>query len=570
MTKGIGTMADAAVNQADVILSGGQIFTGQGQPLAGHAVLIAEGRILGVVPAAAADRHRGPATEVVELDGALLSPGFQDAHIHPVGGGVELLQCSLADSADAAETLRRVADYAAANPEGWILGGGWSMDHFPGGAPARGLLDAVVGDRPVLVASRDHHSVWASTAAIRLAGLDAGTPDPVDGRIEREADGFPAGTFHEGAGDLFDAVKPVIDADLAYAGLLRAQSELLKLGVTGWQDAMIGVAASLPANLPAYRRALAEDTLIAHVRGAQWWLRDTGAEQISGIVELRDEFERLGDDRFTLGTVKIMVDGVAENFTAAMTSPYLDAHGHETANSGLSFIDPERLADYVTELDRLGFQVHFHALGDRAVQEALDAVAAARAANGASDRRHHLAHLQVVSEADALRFPELDAVANLQALWACHETQLDELTLPFLRDGMEARQYPFGDLDRAGARLAAGSDWPVSSADPLAAIHIAVNRVSPGSDDAPLGGPKQRLDLATAFAAYTSGSAFVNHRDHDTGTIAAGFRADLVVIEPNPFAVPADRIHESRVVSTWVGGVPVYVRDQVEPAVAAV
>lgn len=562
-------MADAAVNRAgepaDVILTGGQIFTGAGQPLTGQAVLIADGRILGIVPEQSLEGHQGPATEVIDLEGALLSPGFQDAHIHPVGGGVELLQCSLAESADAAETLERVAAYAADNPaadgDGWILGGGWSMDHFPGGAPTRGLLDAVVGDRPVLVASRDHHSVWASTAAIRLAGLDASTPDPVDGRIEREADGFPAGTFHEGAGDLFDGVKPEIDDELAYAGLLRAQSELLALGITGWQDAMIGTVATMPPNLPAYRRALEEDTLIAHVRGAQWWVRDTGAEQIAGMVERREEFDRLGDDRFTLGTVKIMVDGVAENFTAAMKSPYLDAHGHETDNAGLSFIDPERLTDYVTELDRLGFQVHFHALGDRAVQEALDAVQAARAANGASDGRHHLAHLQVVSAEDATRFPELGAIANLQALWACHETQLDELTLPFLQDELEARQYPFGDLDRAGARLAAGSDWPVSSADPLAAIHIAVNRVSPGSTDAPLGGAQQRLDLATAFAAYTSGSAYVNHRDHDTGTIAAGYRADLVVIEPNPFAVPADRIHESTVVSTWVGGVPVYVRD---------
>lgn len=546
---------------ADVILTGGRIFTGTGQPVDGHAVVVSEGRIVAIVPQDAVDEHRGPQTQIVDLDGRLLSPGFQDAHIHPVGGGVELLQCSLSESADAAETLERIAAYAAENPDGWILGGGWSMDHFPGGAPVRGLLDDIVGDRPVLLASRDHHSVWASSAAIRAAWLDASTPDPVDGRIEREADGQPAGTFHEGAGDLFNAVKPAIDDDLAYAGLLRAQSELLSLGITGWQDAMVGVVATMPSNLPAYRRALDEDTLIAHVRGAQWWQRDTGAEQIAGMVERREEFDKLGDDRFALGTVKIMVDGVAENFTAAMSQPYLDAHGHDTSNAGLSFIRPDLLAGYVTELDKLGFQVHFHALGDRAVVEALDALQAARDANGEADHRHHLAHLQVVSEEDAARFPALDAVANLQALWACHETQLDELTLPFLHDELQTRQYPFGDLDRAGTRLAAGSDWPVSSADPIAAIHIAVNRVSPGSGDEPLGGERQRLDLETAFAAYTSGSAYVNHRDHDTGSIAPGYRADLVVIEPDPFSVPADSIHACSVVSTWVGGVPVYVRD---------
>ncbi|TAM71094.1 MAG: amidohydrolase [Microbacteriaceae bacterium] len=547
---------------ADVIVTGGRVFTGTGRPLSGHAVVISDGRIVDVVAEDAVSDYRGPSTRVVDVAGRLVAPGFQDAHIHPVGGGVELMQCSLAEAEDAADTLNRIGAYATENPEGWILGGGWSMDHFPGGAPSRRLLDEIVRDRPVLLSSRDHHSVWASSAAIRAAGIDASTPDPVDGCIEREADGFPAGTFHEGAAELFADARPAIDDDLAYAGLLRAQEGLLKLGITGWQDAMVGEGfAGMPGNLPAYRRALAENTLVAHVVGAQWWVRDAGAEQIAGMIERRAEFAAIDDDRLRLGTVKIMVDGVAENFTAAMKTPYLDAHGHETENSGLSFIDPQRLREYVTELDREGFQVHFHALGDRAVQEALDAVEAAREANGASDGRHHLAHLQVVAEDDAARFAPLGAVANLQTLWACHEAQLDELTLPFLQPELEARQYPFGDLQRAGARFAAGSDWPVSSADPIAAIHIAVNRVSPGGDDAPLGGAGQRLDIETAFAAYTSGSAYVNHRETDTGYLTPGYRADFVVIEPDPFTVPAEDIYKSVVVSTWIGGAPVYVRN---------
>lgn len=539
---------------ADVIFTGGPVFTGAGAPVTGHAVVVSGGRILAVVPEAEAEAHRGDGTRVVDLGGALLSPGFQDAHIHPVGGGVELLQCNLAEAVDAEDALRRIADYAAANPDGWILGGGWAMDHYAGGAPTRHSLDAVVGDRPVLLSNRDHHGVWASTAAIRLAGLDAATPDPADGRIEREPDGFPAGTFHEGAGDAFDPVLPPVDEELVYAGLLRAQSELLALGITGWQDALIGSAAGIPENLAVYRRALEEGALVAHVVGAQWWARSGGAEQVAEMVARRDELAAVDPERFQLGTVKIMVDGVAENHTAAMKAPYRDGHGHDTDNAGLSFIDPELLRDYVTALDREGFQVHFHALGDRAVQEALDAVEAARAANGATDGRHHLAHLQVVAEDDVPRFAELDAIANLQALWACHEPQLDELTLPFLQEEAEARQYPFGDLRRHGARLAAGSDWPVSSANPIEAIHIAVNRVSPGSDDEPLGGPHQRLDLETAFAAYTSGSAYANHRDHDTGSIAPGYLANLVVIEPNPFDAPADAIHLSAVTSTWVEG----------------
>ncbi|MCP2371613.1 hypothetical protein BJ978_002289 [Agromyces terreus] len=549
----------------DILFTGGPVFTGTGSPVHGHAVGVRDGRIVALVPESRAASLVGADTRVIDLAGALLAPGFQDAHIHPVGGGVELLQCDLTGATDAADAVARVLAYALEHPdEPWVLGGGWSMHDFPGGSPVRGLLDAVVPDRPVLLMSRDHHSTWANSAAIRLAGIDADTPDPSDGRIEREHDGRPAGTFHEGAGDLFAGVRPEIDDDLKYRGLLRAQELLLSLGVTGWQDAMVAVeSAATPDPTAAYLRAVEEGTLRGHVVGAQWWERSAGLEQVDAMLRRRDAVAAVVDPRrLSLGTAKIMVDGVAENQTAAMLAPYRDAHGHATGNRGLSFLDPDVLRQAVAALDAAGMQVHFHALGDRAVREALDAVEAARAANGPTDGRHHLAHLQIVAESDAARFAPLDAAANLQALWAAHEAQLDELTLPFLEDGAEARQYPFGDLVRGGARLAAGSDWPVSSADPLAAIHIAVTRIAPDADAGtePLGGVHQRLDLETAFAAYTSGSAWVNHRDHDTGHVREGYLANLVVVEPNPFDLPAAAIHTAAVASTWIEGEPVYVR----------
>lgn len=546
----------------EVLFTGGAVFTGAGTPLTGMAVAMRDGRIAAIVPDAEAAALVGPHAQRVELDGALLSPGFQDSHIHPISGGVESLQCDLTESADAADTIRRIAEYAAATPgEEWILGGGWSMDHFDGGAPTRELIDAVVADRPVLVMSRDHHSVWANSAAISRAGLDAGTADPADGRIERDAVGAPAGTFHEGAGDLFDVVKPQASAELIYSGLLRAQERLIAFGITGWQDAWVGADGPGLGTIEAYERALAEGALLVHVTGSQWWERDRGLEQIDEKVARRDAAIAAGTaDRFALGTVKIMVDGVAENQTAAMIEPYRDAHGHDTHNHGISFVDPELLREAVTRLDAAGMQVHFHALGDRAVRDALDAVGAARAANGPSDARHHLAHLQVVTEQDAARFAEVDATANLQMLWATHEEQLDTLTLPFLHETAAARQYPFGDLARGGARLAAGSDWPVSTADPLAAIHIGVTREVPGSDAGPLGGPHQRLDLEAAFAAYTSGSAYVNHRDHDTGSIREGYLANLVVIDPNPFELAPEALHEARVRETWIDGERVFAR----------
>lgn len=247
-----------------------------------------------------------------------------------------------------------------------------------------------------------------------------------------------------------------------------------------------------------------------------------------------------------------MQDGVAETGTAALLAPYLDGCGCATTNRGTSFVDPAELRRHVTELDALGFQVHFHALGDRAVREALDAVQAARAANGRTDTRPHLAHLQIVHPDDIPRFRELGATANIQPLWAAHEPQMDELTIPFLGAGRAALQYPFGALLRSGATVAAGSDWPVSSPDPLHGIHTAVNRITPGGEG-PAFLPEQRISLTAAIAAYTAGSAYVNHLD-DTGSIRPGALADLVVLDGDPYAGPPEEIGATRVLRTYVGG----------------
>jgi predicted amidohydrolase YtcJ len=517
----------------------------------------------GVILALASDEQLavliGPDTTVVDLAGGLLLPGFQDAHAHPIAGGVELLQCDLVGAADAAECLARVAEYAREHPDtGWIVGAGWSMEFFEGGTPTAAALDAVVADRPVMLHNRDHHGLWVNSMALALANIDAATPDPSDGRIQRLADGSPSGTLHEGAAALVERLAPAVDADLAYMGLLRAQQELFALGITSWQDAMVGDVFGLPDTAEVYRRAVGEGTLLARVVGAQWWQRDRGVEQLQRMLSRRDEIARLGHpERLRLDSVKIMVDGVAENFTAAMLKPYLDAHGHPTGNDGHSFLDPEALADAAVAIDAAGMQVHFHALGDRAVREALDAVQRAQEANGVTDGRHHLAHLQVVDITDVPRFAALGAAANIQAFWASHEPQMDELTIPFLDPSAVDRQYVFAELRDAGARLVGGSDWPVSTADPLEAAHAAVNRVDSGEDAPPLG-PEQALDLATFLSAYTAGSAWVNHRDDTTGRLEVGHAADVVVLDRDPFTRPNDEIADARVVGTWVDGVRVF------------
>ncbi|MEO7146831.1 MAG: amidohydrolase family protein [Terrimesophilobacter sp.] len=377
--------------------------------------------------------------------------------------------------------------------------------------------------------------MWVNTRALELAGITDATPNPVDGRIERDHSGRPSGTLHEGASHAVSALLPMVSDAFAALGLRRSQGYLHSLGVTAWQDALLGAGLGLKDATDTYLEALAAGELTMRVIGAMWWEREGGAEQVESLIARRDRVAAADPTgKFRASSVKIMVDGVAENFTDAMSEPYLDASGYATNNSGLSFIPPDDLTRYVTALDAAGFQVH------------------------------HLAHLQVISPADVPRFTELGAIANLQMLWATHEEQLDELTIPFIEPSLADRMYPFGDLEKAGATLAAGSDWPESTPDPIAAIHIGVNRMI-DADTPALGGEAQRLTLAEAVTAYTWGSALVNGLDHETGRIERGFLADLAGIDRNIFERPAEEIGRAQVRLTFSGGAVVHDRDQANP-----
>ena len=552
------------MTRAQLAFVNGAVYTVDATRSRAQAVAVADGRISAVGTDEEIRDAVGPGTEVVDLTGRMLLPGFQDAHCHPPSGGLDMIQCDLNDIYTEPEYLEIVAAYAARHPDRpWIQGGGWYMAAFPGGAPRRSKLDAIVPDRPVLLFSRDGHSAWANSRALEVAGISAATQDPPDGRIERDADGSPAGTLHDGAANLVPAPDPTPDE--LTEGLRLGQEYLHSLGITAWQDAIVG---GFYDTLPTYRAVAEAGHLTARVVGALWWDRHRGEEQIDELVELRAAGQ-VG--RFRPTSVKLMQDGIIEGFTAAMIEPYLDADGKPSDRSGPSFIEPAALDRAVTRLDALGFQCHFHAIGDRAVRESLDAIEAALEANGPYDHRHHIAHIQVVHPDDVPRFRRLRTVANGQPLWACYDSQMEELTIPFLGEERTSWQYPFGSLVRAGATLAFGSDWSVSSPNPLEEIHVAVNRRALPDGLVESGGsrraveevflPDERLDLATAIAAFTIGSAYVNHLDDETGSIEVGKQADLAIVDRDLFALPPDEIASARVDATYVGGASVFRRD---------
>ena len=535
---------------AEFLFCHGTVFDGRRFLPAGSAVRVRSGRIVGVEGPDA----KAAAATVVDLAGGTLLPGFIDAHMHPVFAGDQLRRCDLSGAVTQDAYLRIIRDYVDRNPgDGWVTGGGWSMEAFPGGVPTAAPLDEITPDRPVYLPNRDGHGAWVNSKAMQLAGITRDSLNPADGRIERDANGDPVGMLQEGAANLVSRLLPELTEEDRDEALRLAQDYLLSLGITGWQDAIVGRSHKSGDPVPAYLRAAGRGMLRANVVGALWWDRHRGMDQLAELIEQRDLAPA---GRFRATSVKMMLDGVAENHTAAMLEPYQDGHGCDTDVSGLDFIDPAELPRFVTALDREGFQVHFHALGDRAVRNALDAVAAARAANG-DGQRHHLAHLQVVHPDDIGRFTELGATANIQAVWAAHEPQMDELTIPFLGERRSAWQYPFRSLHAAGAALCGGSDWPVSSPNPLSAAHVAVNRIVPDGPGRGTGDPflpEPQLDLTTFLAAYTCGSARINGLEPTAGAVRAGLDADFAMVDADLSRIDSHEIGQAAVTQTWIRG----------------
>lgn len=532
---------------ADLVYQGGAVYTVDPKLPWAQAVAVKDGQIVYVGDDSGVEAWIGSGTEVLHLEGKMVLPGFHDAHVHPVTGGIELGECDLNGLTSGQAVLEAVASCAGRDPAGgWIRGGGWDLPLFPGANPSRTLLDEVVSDRPIFLTAADGHSAWVNSRALELAGVTADTPDPPNGRIERDrGTGEPSGTLREAAMRLVSRHLPAYDARDYAEGLRRALARANAYGIT----ALVEADASAPV-LAAYRRLDSLGELTARVTASLAVRLEAGAAQIDSLVGVRASTERA---LLRAHGAKLFADGVIESRTAAVLDPYLDGSG-----SGALNLEPSALTDLVAGLDRAGFQVHIHAIGDRAVRVSLDAIEAARTANGPRDARHHLAHIQLIDPADQPRFAQLGVVANFQPLWAYADSYIRDLTEPALGPERSRWLYPIASVVRTGAHVAFGSDWSVSSMNPLDGIQVAVTRRAPSDSAGPAWIPEERIDLASAIRFYTIEGAYLQFEDDRTGSIAVGKDADLIVVDRNLFEIPPERIHEARVLLTHLRGREVF------------
>ncbi len=541
---------------ADLALTGGAVYTLDAARSWAQAVAIRAGRIVYVGSDAGIAPWIGAKTRVVALGDRMLLPGFQDAHVHPVTGGLELTLCNLNELATRAAVVEKVRACAAQQPGEWLVGGGWALPIFPGGNPERALLDELSPERPAYLSAADGHSAWVNSRALALAKIDAKTPDPPNGRIERgPTGGEPTGTLRESAMDLVARLLPVPTPEELQTGLRRARDHLNALGITAAQEASADRAA-----LEAYRATERRGELTLRIVAALGTAKiaeelppaaRADPEAIAArLAALRSEF---ASRRLYPTAAKIFADGVIEARTAAMLEPYRDRPGWR----GEPNLPPDELDALVAALVQQGFSVHIHAIGDRAVRMGLDALEAAGALRGAGDLRHQLAHIEVIQPEDMLRFRTLGAIANFQPLWAYADPYITDLTLPALAPETVRRIYPIGSAERAGAMLAFGSDWSVTSPNPLAGIQVAVTRQGLDGASEPFL-PDEAIRLDTALAAYTIGSAYALGLEAETGSIEVGKLADLVVLSHDLFSLPPGRIATARVLLTLLEGAPVY------------
>lgn len=537
---------------AELVLRGGAVFTADAARPTASAVAVRGGRIVYVGDDEGAAALVGDGTRLIEIGSGIVLPGLHDSHVHVAAGGLGLAACDLSGDETAQAVAAHIAACARDNPgSAWVTGRGWQLGVFPEAHPKREQLDAVVPDRPAFFMAADGHSAWVNSRALAAAGVTAATPDPPGGRIERDpATNEPTGTLRETAVIAVRRLVPPPSAAEIRAGIVRAIALANSFGITSVHDANVAEPLLEPYLALDRENALnARVTLAAQVNLLMTSTSEVPAE-VERIARLREQYRGA---RLRISAAKLAVDGALEARTAALLEPY--AGGED---SGATMMQPEVFTATLLALDRLGMQAHVHVIGDRAARIALDAVAAARAANGADGPMHQLAHLQLVHAADIARFAPLRVAANVQALWAYRDEETIELVEPAIGPERAGRLYPYGSLERAGATLVGGSDWSVTSMNPLPAIEIGVTRRGARQPAGPAWLPAETVTLDAMLLAYTIHGARLQLHEDEVGSITVGKAADLVVFDRNLRSIPATEINGARVLYTFVDGTQVH------------
>jgi predicted amidohydrolase YtcJ len=551
----LGISAAAAPPPADLVLLHGKIYTEDAGRRVVQALAVRGNGIVAVGTDQAVASFIGPNTRKRDLGGRSVLPGIIDAHTHPAQSAQDLGKCSLDDKAlRPAQIKTLVAACLKAQPGERSQWFEVVMVNPSALTLSLADLDSMLPDRPLLLSGSDGHTVWANSLALKASAIDAATQDPVGGRIERDAAGRATGTLRDVAAEIAFGAKPRPSLDVEAAQLDRALHSMRAVGLTSVQDAAVD-----DHTMQIYQRLYDTHRLNMRVRGSLWLknLHEPAADLIARASAFRTKWA-IDPDFLRADAVKIFADGVIEypSQTAALLEPYLDAAGHPTQNRGPSYFEQDNLNRIVTAADAAGLTVHIHAIGDRAVRSALDAIADARRHNGALDNRDQIAHLELVDAADFPRFKELAVIANFQLLWATRDQYIEQATVKYLGPQRSRFLYPARSLRDAGAIIVGGSDWGVSSFDPFIAMEHAITRTDARGKPPLL--PEQSLTLQNMLDAYTINAAAALKQERTTGSLEVGKRADFVVLDRDIFSIDAFDLHHTKVTQTYLDGREVY------------